>query len=575
MIGQVRYGALDLTKYPYILDPQTNFGAPTAESATVSRLLADGDVVAGVRSGNRTLEIPVSIGCNSRPEFAAAEVALFAEVNRAMNTLTVLFGAGDGLPVVADTYRGQLIPTYDADIDYDYVRSYVITCPAEPFFRSPDPITIAGASASTLLFDFDSLTGLTTSETATVDTTTFVTSTGSVRQPVTVDASGKVPLLSASWASALSSTDLSADRYVVLWLLSDYPHTVQIGENAQLTLTSAGGAASTYVGRTPVYSPGWTPVTWDLAYPSSSLGGGVDLAAVTGWEVTLGPVYSWAGSGPWTVWADDLRAYPHGSAEVTAGSANLFFSNIEGAARTPISLELDTNGSGGILLANTPNPPPGYDPVLQAVTGTPPAPVVVTRKTVTLRREAPECSTYIVVVYGPVAGDTWTATAVDAKGTSTCSRTMTTSDPEYRNRNSAGHNLFAIGELTLPPTDVDPQNTAATITITISSGQPIKGAWLVWAGGENVLAMSASAPAKWFLDAVTPGRQGGKLLGGSARSDAYDVSAGRYGQAAVNFPPGPNHLLAVALPPAATPSTNPTLTAALSYFSRWLTERTS
>lgn len=583
-IGQVRYGPLDLTDYPYIFDPQPNLGAPEAESATVSRLLEDGDVAGGVRSGNRTLQLPVSIGANSRAEFAAAEVALFAEVNRALNTLTVLFGAGDGLPVVADTYRGQITPTYDADLDFDYVRSYVITCPAEPFFRSPDPITISPSSAATQIDAFENTTGLTTSSTATADTTTFVRGSASVKQQlgVTTTFDGYGAIFSATWARSIASTDLSLDVTARLWLLTDVVYSIFPDEThfPTLTLFSAGGKSSTWHSRDRLVS-GWTAINWDLTdTPDAQVAGGVNLAAVTGWAVDFeAAAVAFAGfSGTYHVWADDLRAYPAGAAEITAGSANLFFADIEGAARTPVSLEVDTNGSGGVLLANTPNPPPGYDPVLLAVTNTPPSPIVVTRKAVTLRRPAPECSTYIVMVYGDIAGGVWTATASGYLGvTNSVSRVVTTSDPEYRNRNTANKALFAIGELTLPTIDVDPQNTAAAITITISAGSTINGAWLVWAGGENVMAFSKDdQPSKWFLDAVTPGRQAGKLLAGSnGRSDAYDASASRWGQAAINLDAGANHMLAVALPKLSAPTTNPTLTVSLSYFSRWLSERTS
>lgn len=587
MIGQVIYGALDLTDMPYVTDPLSDLGAPAPDLATVSRLLADGDVVAGARSGNRQVQLRVTVVANSRAEFAAAEAALFVEADKPVNTLTVLFGAGDGLPVAVDTYRGTLTPTFDANVDYAYTRSYALTCAAEPFFRSPAPITIAPSSAATVVDGFDSLTGMTTSGAATVDTTTFVTSTGSVRQPLTVDTTVPAkPTLAASWARTISPLDVSADQYVLLWLLTDYPFPDGLSMDAKLTLSSAGGRSSTWQ-RLPTPSTGttgWVPVTWDLTYLPQAVNGGVDLTAVTGWEVEIGPFPSLSGDGPFTVWADDLSAYPHGTAAITAGSGQFYFAGIAGAARTAVTVEIDTNGAGGLLLANTPNAPVGYDPVLQAVSGVGASPITVTRKAVTLRRTPPETSTYIVMLYGQIAGGTYTATATVSNDptavVSSCSRTVDTSDPDYRNRNSAGYALFAIGELTLPPTDVDPQNTAADVTITISFGSHIYGAWLVWSGGENLLAFLPDGEAQnFFLDAPVPGQLSGKLIGSAlghtTRADGYDLSAVRVGTPIVTFDPGANHLLAVAVPPDSAPTTNPTLTADLTYFSRWLTERTS
>lgn len=585
MIGQVRYGPLDLCDWPYVLDPEANLGAAAPDLATVSRLLSDGDVVAGERSGNGTIELPLSIAANSRAEFAAAEAALFREVNKPTNILTVLFGAGDGLPVVADTYRGSLVPTHDAELDEDYTRSYVLSCPREPFFRSPDPVVVAPSTASVVVDGFDSTTGMTTSSAASVDTTTFVTSTGSVRQGLTVTSvDEKTTRLAASWGRSVSSLDLSGMRYVLLWLLTDMPYT-GYGESGglppvTLTLSSAGGS-STWSTAIFDLRDQWTAATWDLSQtPVATVDGGVDLAAVTGWSVTMTNVVFVGGlTGPYTVWADDLRAYPHGSMETTAGSAQLFFSDVEGAARTPVSLEVDAAGnSGGLLIANTPNPPVGYDPVLLAVTATPPSPsIVVTRKAVTLRRPAPECSTYTVMVYGDVAADTWTVTATLRGATSSCARTILAGDPDLLAANLAGKALFTVGELTLPPVDVDPQNTGDEITITITSGQTMNGAWLVWAGGENVLALPADdQPDVWYLDAVRSGMTAGRLLmSNNGRAGAVDAAPFRAGVPGVNFAPGANHLLAVTLPAHSTPTTNPTFAVTLSYFSRWLAERTA
>jgi hypothetical protein len=228
-----------------------------------------------------------------------------------------------------------------------------------------------------------------------------------------------------------------------------------------------------------------------------------------------------------------------------------------------------------VLLANTPNPPVGYDPVLQAVTATPSMPINVTRKAITLRRSAPECSTYIVVVYSAMAPDTWTASVSLHGVTSSCSRTILSGAVAA---NSAGKALFEIGELTLPPVDVDPQNTGDSMTITIDSGRDVYGAWLVWAGGENVLAFPTDdQPDTWYLDAVLPGSPVGRLLQASSagRSGAFDAAPSRTGTPEINFAPGANHLLTVALPRLSTPTTNPTFTVALSYFSRWLAERTA
>ena len=94
MSGQLVYGAVDLSTAPYLVTFDSDFGAGALDQATVSRLLTDGDIVSGDRTGNATMTMIVEVASNSRAAFAAAEAALFKEANKQTNTLTVLFGAG-------------------------------------------------------------------------------------------------------------------------------------------------------------------------------------------------------------------------------------------------------------------------------------------------------------------------------------------------------------------------------------------------------------------------------------------------------------------------------------------------
>lgn len=584
------------------LTSETDPGEGKPDVASVSRLLTDGDVQSGLRTGNRQWTLPIIV--EGAPATVAATVST---LHTAMDKASFsLIWTPNGLPsVVSDCYRHtDLVEQTLVTSDSYLCKLLTYTVPALPFTRSPTPVIASSFVASSQIASLDSLTGWSTSPTASVDTTTFVEGTGSLRFPVTFTNAIRPGTwyASATLARTFSAIDFSSVEVVgvkwltnVLGLVAAAPLVSPLA-GASLTLYSAGGRQSTWLNKGSAPTPAWSVLAFDLTQPADDTNGGVGVdthnvtsltlvAAAGAYSNTYIPPQSY-------IWLDDIENYPAGSGVVIGGSANLYFPAVQGAARAPISVQVTdtTNTIQGVIIANTPNPPPGYNPVLTYIGGT--ATLSWTRKATSLQRADPtEPGTYrlmLLVDSAKVVGTvtvTATQTAPQGPVSTSVQRTVASTDADMAVailRGTKNYALVSLPALALPVDAVDAQNTSASVTIAVSGGASmaagdILGAWLIWTGAEVSFTMQGVSGGGYYtvyLDEPNPQQQLGSLLVSVSKDNGRaGASAPEYrrGNAVINFTPGPNHLLVAALPPGGTAVPSPSIT--VSYYPRYLTER--
>lgn len=578
----------------------SDLGSPQALTETVDRLLTDGALVTGVRSGNRELSLPLWIvGDRATVAQAIADVAAFLD----QRTYTITWQPGDGLPVTFDCYRGQLTRNYDLGAETQGVAGFTATIPALPFTRTPTPVRLSPASSSGQSLQVDALndtTGLTTTGSATVtaDTGTKIEGTASVKSAFTVPGgsgsgtSGSpfvAGVFGESWSRTIASTDLSG--YV---LFGPRVHADR-SMTATWTLTLAGtGWSATY--QLTAARQGWQVLGFDLTSPVSTTGT-VDLTAVTSWALGFS-VSNWGSAYTAVLWLDDLKAFKTGSGAISTPSGTARYDNVLGSARTPVSVEVACVASNAfevmsrLLVARFPDPPPGFDPILTSASGTADTTAfsgalktsfTVTRPAYSLR------GTYAVMVRAkPASACTFTVTSQitgDSTVVETRSRTYSTAQITAMSGGTTHYNWFPIGAITLPPREIDGSNTTTTVTITITSSVVgiVDQAYLTDLAGDCVFVDPPQTGTYFrgiYIDAPTGGEAAGKVLastdtGGARRSDAVSLTPWlRSAQAIVNFTPGSNLLLVVAEPGPGFSSVNwpaPQVTAV--YYPRWAAER--
>jgi hypothetical protein len=133
----------------------TDFGTGTPDVTTVSRILLDGDVVAGTRTGNRLVKLVVLV--HSDANNAEVIANLTAAVNQ--QSWTIPWTPDDGkATVVFDAFRGTVTRDWD-----QYLSAVTLTLliPALPFTRDLNPIMLGASSAAVVTVNTgDSATGL-------------------------------------------------------------------------------------------------------------------------------------------------------------------------------------------------------------------------------------------------------------------------------------------------------------------------------------------------------------------------------------------------------------------------------
>lgn len=245
--------------------------------------------------------------------------------------------------------------------------------------------------------------------------------------------------------------------------------------------------------------------------------------------------------------------------------------NIDGVARAPMSLQVDTPSAvTRLLLARTPDPAAGFNPFLLSTGGFSDAAALSGNYTSSPTWTVPAVaygSTYAVLarVKGGSAGSPLTASFTaqitgDSSVIAACSTTGTTDGSAYQ--------WLTVGAVTLPPRSVDPVNTAQTLTLA-ATGSNFDMLVLIDLAGEFVMVDGVNASRFW-LDSPDSDQFTGTLYAGASdtRSDAISCAPFQTGHAVMHFQPGRNALTVVA-------DQASSVQVGISYSPRWPGERPS
>lgn len=152
MAGSLIIGPYDVlsASSPVSLDFGSDFGSGAPDTTTVARLLLDGDVVSGVRTANRQLQLTLNIDPTLPPGQVGQVIAnLYAAVDRPLWQMPWTPDATSAT-VVFDCQRGELVRGWNGLL----FASVTLTIPAAPFTRDALPTVLApptsGAGTGTL-----------------------------------------------------------------------------------------------------------------------------------------------------------------------------------------------------------------------------------------------------------------------------------------------------------------------------------------------------------------------------------------------------------------------------------------
>lgn len=137
-----------------------DMGAPAPDTQTVSRVLLDGDVVSGVRSGNREVTLKLAIGGRAVPvsaqQAAVIRTALFRTVDQQQWTMQWTPGPGMSA-VLFDCYRGTMSRAWQYLDDADVVDFVTLSIPALPFTRDATATMLTPPAVATTPTVIDSM----------------------------------------------------------------------------------------------------------------------------------------------------------------------------------------------------------------------------------------------------------------------------------------------------------------------------------------------------------------------------------------------------------------------------------
>lgn len=589
---------------------EMDFGVPADDTATVQRLLLDGDVVTFSRAGNRTLVLPLIVPSN----LAAQINALAGTILQDSYTLT--FTPAGGLPIVFDCYPGRLDRQYSLLADAQNLTAVTLTIPAAPYVRTADVLSISSPTlASTQIESFDATTGMTflADNTGATSTASKVEGTGSlsITDQTTVSAVGPYSFggpggtttyqFSWSWSvtrTGLTAVDLSSRLVVGVRVLLPNYGTLIAAINPVIRLYS--GTAWAEWAAAPIdgsdASVAFRLLQADGRNTPLASSGTFDPAAVTGYQIraTLGGLWGVAGTTySQAIYFDDLRAYPSVSGTLNSDSNVIRYDGILGIARTPVSFTcVPAAAIRTLLLARSPGQPANFAPLLNDPTSAPATTADATAfggnyyalnnaTAVLYRRPASSFNTGTFIMLarvrrrggGSASNPTVMTVTVSITGDTVYTQTLTrTISVNELNVDLPTFGIIAVGEITLPPRPVPGQNTTTTVDISINSGSlDFDEAYLASTDGDVLLVMlpSGSTIARIWLDAPGPAQFAPAIYGGAAadRSDAVSLAPWVIGSGGWNFTPGTNHVLAV----FGKSDAGGTLDVA--YYPRWIAER--
>lgn len=508
-------------------------GAPTPVQNVAEQLLLDGSIVSGSRSDNATLSFTVVCPIGDAARRAAVLSAFVAAVNRASFTLTWTPAGPQALPVVLDCFRAAVgSPTFLGARSTSGVM-LAVTVPRFPFTRTSTPVTLTADSASVVLDSFDSVAGVGADPLVTLsESTNCVEGSGALAARITetVNTTAGDGLLIAD-VTLGAPVDLAG-----LSLLSMYvnvtPDTPPAGSyktvacSLRVRLFDGAGRSNSFQIRSEfVTYATWTRMLAELDEPIDSYSVTVDLGDVTRFTVSRSTRIDAqvdVSFGPGVVLLDSFAAV--NDAQVVGSSqASVLMQNPAGSFRAPVTLDVTFDSNvGGLLIAHTPDPSPGYDPVIPSAT----LPARAYR------------GTHLVVVdglTGPTELQPWTITVTATQGGQSQSVSRTWSSGALANGAPA---MAVIGPLTLPVSEIADDNVSTTFTLAVDAGTGTVGQVLLCslADDDSTVILADDVNSDSFtVESASPQGVAGRVF-------AAGVGVNAYGAGSIHFTPGDNHI---------------------------------
>ena len=345
-------GSLVLTDYPFAVEFGGNHGAPESTTELRQSMLADGDLVSNVRSGNREVTLTVHVEGADLGEVAINEALLRAECRRPSE---LTFDPGDDLAPasVFQVLSASMVHARDDNEEMHNLHRWELTLTCAPFARSANATTLFALAPPPEAPIVESITNAdtTTGWSAAGSTYSYPAGPSNVTVPVTDGGSNVTASIAGDWPSLQLTYTLSAPvsmastRYLVIEVSGTAPSSFRM---------IVDGVAST---PTPALTRATSPATVLYVFDTgggtlSSFGIVSDKSGSLGASITLRAHDAYR-----------TNTLPQVNTRQTSGVIE-----VGGTERTPCSLKL-IPGAGealGVAIVHTsPEEGTGYSPSLR------------------------------------------------------------------------------------------------------------------------------------------------------------------------------------------------------------------
>ena len=554
----------------FTVDPGLDMGSPQPVVDLVESLILNGERPYGTRASNRTISLPISIIAPTRTLLAGAIETLLALIDQQTWTLqwTRDPGSGTALPLILDCFRANPSkPVYNLIDAVQMQASITIEFQALPYGRSgtSQQLTFAspigGTSAPPSPVTLDSFSSVASIAQWSQSSQHVVGSYSAEWNPGAApadnpDGAGMV----ADYVQAISGANITGLPNIGFWagFGSSYyyfigyfsPFTFNITLTDNLGRTISFGVTQSCTVSSSNGSPAWTYVTAPIPQ-----GAAFNYADVTGYEIVITNntyFFGGGGGGPGGVtqltfvvaYLNDLQAIA-----VSAGSAASIrgtiytLQGITGTAPAPLSLQFAQSGGTAFqtLIAHRPGPdaPASLSPFVSVGNGgdTPNGSTFYTIPSLVTGINATFDGTYSIML----TAETWSSPSTSRQvtvtvyqyeqsggtsATATVSRTFTPST-------DVTNGMVVLGELTLPVSDIAPDNVdayfAITVTDTNTADRFLDCIFLDTMGQTCWVNLATSNYTIFYIDAPTTDRDLGRVLGStSGRAQATSVLASSF-----------------------------------------------
>lgn len=552
LVPRIVLGALDLTDIPYAIEFGYDLGAGQNVATEILSQLRDGEIISSDRTSNREATFSVIVEGTDFDALAEYEATLVLEGDKQRNLLTVDPGDGFGAPTVFETFRAQVVPVRDEDLEMANMRRYSVSIPARPFGRSENMVTVGSDYVSdtvTISDDCESTTGWSPmagksgngyTPTFAVDSTAgnFVTGTSAVKVTPAPGApfafSGLSKQAPTAFAKVLSVAG-TAGSYLTFAMRTTWPEV----ELQNVHVTSGAGRQRIAPINAGAVGNGFSRYALPLTSTSTITLLEVEvLQGIQAGDVTMPPL-----------WVDSI-----GVAGSSSAAQKMSEFDVEGSARTEgtfaVAAPSGVTGLGEVLLYTTPDKGDGFRPDLKRwlVSGTTtPDSTAITGTYVTLESEglgartfeAPATSFrpggYAVLARVKSNAGTTIRPVVKAQllqGATLIGGVEATAGDLITLAGATDYEVVRLGVLHLPPTLPDALNVAAKIRFSVTDEEtttrldellvfPLEESALTWVKC-GTGSPSAAVSSRLWLDGPSPEYPRGQLVVGTQaeRTDA-------------------------------------------------------